>query len=467
MGMALESEQEARAEIERELELEKKERHITEDELAGHKKQVHRIQSKNESALQAQVEQLRNDISKEVKRRQRAETELYRSAVAITDHTKMVQKLSDSQKLNDDLKRQLRVKEDKVKDLEKTIYRSSQIMFEQIEKKVEVERRARLQAETDLDNERKTRKKLEDDRLKLVRNLETRRQQEEQSSKDTRQHLEKVVYKSSVSIYKQLEERMKEEQRLRAELQNSTENLLKAQRELTAERLARKNLEALATRSTIALSKGKEQLAETEQKAVEKMMSRNEIMARREDDFHKRERMLRKDLDNERKARHEAEDSYSRVRQELELTRKRLRANVEAVKEARQTGRVDTVQQLQNERQLHAVENEARAAAEENIQLRKRIEQLKDNISKLKETLQYATNLVEEKAKEIAQLKSQNMVGASDKRHINSSFAEDAYTIKEGMKRAKIESNEKLLKPQTFQRISMDHNKSIFQAYPP
>ena len=110
---------------------------------------------------------------------------------------------------------------------------------------------------------------------------------------------------------------------------------------------------------------------------------------------------------------------YSRVRQELELTRKRLRANVEAVKEARQTGRVDTVQQLQNERQLHAVENEARAAAEENIQLRKRIEQLKDNISKLKETLQYATNLVEV-AKEIAQLKSQNMVAASDKRHINS-----------------------------------------------
>ena len=181
--------------------------------MAGHKKQVHRIQSKNESALQAQVEQLRNDI----RRRSNvvnARKQNYIVAVAITDHTKMVQKLSDSQKLNDDLKRQLKVKEDKVKDLEKTIYRSSRLCL-QIEKKVEVERRARLQAETDLDNERKTRKKLEDDRLKLVRNLETRRQQEEQSSKDTRQHLEKVVYKSSVSIYKQLEERMKEEQRTR------------------------------------------------------------------------------------------------------------------------------------------------------------------------------------------------------------------------------------------------------------
>ena len=245
-----------------------------------------------------------------------------------------------------------------------------------------------------------------------------------------------MVYKSSVSIYKQLEERMKEEQRLRLELQRMTENLVKSERELTAERLARKNLEAVATRSTIALTKGREKLSNTEQKAVDELMSRNEIMARREDDFHKRERILRRDLENERKARHDAEDSYSRARQELEMTRKRLRANVEAVKDARQAGRTDTMEQLQNERQMHAVEGEARAAAEENIQLRKRIGQLKSNIGKLKETLKYATNLVETKSKEIEQLKSSSNNHTKTGEHLNSSFANDAYQVKTQMKQA-------------------------------
>ena len=40
MGMALESEQEARNEIERELQIEKRERHMTEEELDNHKKSI-------------------------------------------------------------------------------------------------------------------------------------------------------------------------------------------------------------------------------------------------------------------------------------------------------------------------------------------------------------------------------------------------------------------------------------------
>ena len=439
MGMALESEQEARNEIERELEIEKRERHMTEEELDSHKKSIQTKQSNNETKLEGQVGQLRRDIEREVKRRQKAETELYRSAVAITDHRQMVQKIADKDKLVSDLRREIGIKDRKNRDLEKTIYKSSQIMFEQIEKKVEVERRGRMEMETLLDQERKQRKKLENERVRLIRDLEAGRQHEIRSEKDTRKHLESVVYKSSVSIYKQLEERMKEEARLRAELQSLTNRLVVAERERNAEKLARQNLEAVATRSSLELVKGKEALSKTEQRSLQEIMTRSQILAKREDQFHKAETKYRHELERERKLRQQAEDGHSRVLREAELLRARLKASSQAVREARIAGggKADTVDQLKMERQIEAVESEARAAAEENTALRKRVDQLLQNQEKLRQAAEMAAEIAEVKTNEVKSLKLEleryQSMGGGGKRAGQSSFTQSAHRVKKGM----------------------------------
>ena len=434
MGMALESEQEARSEVERELEIEKRERHMTEEELDGHKKNIADKQSANEQKLNAQVEQLRRDITTETKRRQRAETELYRSAVAITDHRQLMQKVADAEKLVSDLQRECGIKDDKNRQLERTVYKSSQIMFEQIEKKVEVERRARMEAENMLEKERSERKKIENERLRLVRDLETVRQADIATERDTRKHLESVVYKSSASMYKQLEERMKEEARLKSELQILTDRLVVAERERNAERLARQNLEAVATRSSMELMKGKETLSLAEQKSMQEIMTRSELMAKREEHFHATEMKNRMQLERERKLRQQAEDGHARVLREAELLRSKLKASMSAIRDTTTNSSLNPINgldKLSMERQLNAVETEARSAAEENMALRDRVNQLLGDQEKLKEALEHATNVAEAKHEEVEALKlrlyQRNGANAS-------SFAKNAEDVRMDMK---------------------------------
>ena len=72
----------------------------------------------------------------------------------------------------DTLKKTLAIEDDKRKKLEKVMYRSSVVMFQQVDKKLDVERQARMQLENKLEDEKKLRKELEMERTKLVRDLE-------------------------------------------------------------------------------------------------------------------------------------------------------------------------------------------------------------------------------------------------------------------------------------------------------
>ena len=71
--------------------------------------------------------------------RKRAEKELYRSAVAITEHRTIARQLEDARSENERLTEKLKSEGEKLQKLEKVMYRSSVVMYQQVDKRLESE----------------------------------------------------------------------------------------------------------------------------------------------------------------------------------------------------------------------------------------------------------------------------------------------------------------------------------------
>lgn len=407
MGMALESEQEARGEIERELDQERRSREQLADELVKQQEVSDQAQADLSRKLRAECERVREQLAREKRLRKKAETELYRSSVAITDYRKVEARLHDEQRRGDKLQQKLDVSEDKCKKLEKVMYRSSVVMFQQVDKRLDVERQARLEVQNRLEMEKEKTKHLELKSTRLARDLEKGLMAEASMQREARKDLEKVVYKSSVGIYKQLQERMQMEEHLRKELNESKERCHRLERKLRAEEAERRRAQALMMRSTNDLERGMKDVTLKQQRAANEIALRSDAMAAREQKWDNERARYSAKLEEQILARRTAQDKLAQAEREAELLRMRLKA-VTASAQMVASGNTDpnhnTGTTVAEQRQVAVLEAELRAADLEIAKLRRCATQADGKLRKAEKALLLAERTLASKANEISQL---------------------------------------------------------------
>ena len=338
MGMALEAEQEARKEAERELHAEHAERSALQEQLAASNAESEVTQVEIVRRMKSQVDDAKGKLRGEQTARQKAEKELYRSAVAITDYRQLQRRLEEANERCGNLARELELEVERRKKLEKVMYRSSVVMFQQVDKRMATEHAARHDLEHELHDEREARRRADAARARAEKELEVGSSAAALHERSARQHLEKVAYKSSMGVYRQLEERIERENTLKAELGEERERSRRLEHELAAESDVRRRLEAQRTRVTKDLDHERTSKRRVQNDAVRELGARGDALDHRTEQWRRDEAALRKELERERQARKRAEVEAARKGHEAEILRARTLGMQARARAARENG---------------------------------------------------------------------------------------------------------------------------------
>ena len=325
MGMALESEQEARREVERELA--DAEREVA--RLVGELKQQEELAATNASEalekMKVTVRKLRGEAENQRQLRKRAEKELYRSAVAITEHRTIARQLEDARSENEKLNEKLKSEGEKLQKLEKVMYRSSVVMYQQVDKRLESEQRTRTGLEAALAKEKELRLKAEAAHMRILRTLEDKQATQLEQEKDKRNELERVLAKSSSGVYRQLELRMQKEESLRNELREERERGVALERDLREARDELRMTRGTLTKTTRKLEKGAKDFGELEAEHRLRLNKRIESLNVQQQRWREEEVRLRRAVNRERDLRQKAEDATAKAMRDVEAAEMRER----------------------------------------------------------------------------------------------------------------------------------------------
>ena len=114
---------------------EQEERRALEQELQAQRSEAEAAQMETIRRLRGEGDKLKDQREHEKGLRLKAEKELYRSSVAVSDYRRLDQKFREEAAAHGETKRALAVENDKRQKLEKVMYRSSVVMFQQVDKR--------------------------------------------------------------------------------------------------------------------------------------------------------------------------------------------------------------------------------------------------------------------------------------------------------------------------------------------
>ena len=275
--------------------------------------------------MKVTVRKLRGEAENQRQLRKRAEKELYRSAVAITEHRTIARQLEDARSENEKLTEKLKSEGEKLQKLEKVMYRSSVVMYQQVDKRLESEQRTRTGLEAALGKEKELRLKAEAAHMRILRTLENKQATELEQEKDKRNELERVLAKSSSGVYRQLELRMQKEESLRKELREERERGVALERDLREARDELRMTRGTLTKTTRKLEKGAKDFGELEAEHRLRLNKRIESLNVQQQRWREEEVRLRRAVDRERSLRQKAEDATAKAMRAVEAAQMRER----------------------------------------------------------------------------------------------------------------------------------------------